>query len=89
MGGLEDEEGLGVLACPVSLDMALGVVLRGGLVGVVGVGTFLEEAAASPVGAVEPCQEGMEDRSQVETSVAWVSCRAACSGPCMADLVAC
>ena len=87
--GLEDEEELGVLACPVSQDTALGVVLHGGVVEVVGAGIFLEEAAASLVGAVEPCREGTADTSQVETSVAWSSYRPACSGPCMAGPVAC
>jgi hypothetical protein len=86
--GLEDEEELGVLAFPVSRDKALGVMLHGMLVEVMGAGTILEEGAASLVGA-EPCREGMEDTFQVETSVAWVSCRVACSGPCTVDLVAC
>ncbi len=87
--GLEDEEELGVLACPVIQDTALGVVLHGGLIGVVGAGIFLEEAAAHLVGAVEQCREGTDDTCQVGTSVAWASCRPACSGPCMAALVAC
>jgi len=86
--GLEDEEGLGVLAFPVSQGKALGVGLRGRRVEVMEAGTSLEEAAASP-GAVEPCREGMEDTFRVGTSVAWASCRAACSGPCMVDRVAC
>ena len=86
---LEDEEGSGVLACPVSLDTASSVVLRGGVVGVVEVGTYQEEAVACLVGAVEQHREGMEDTFRVETSVLWVSCRAACSGPCKADPVAC
>ena len=69
--------------------MALGVVLHGGLAEVAGAGIFLEEAAACLVGAVEPCQEETGDTSQVETSAPWVSYRAACSEPCMVDLVAC
>ena len=65
--GLEDEEELGVLACPVNQDTALGVVLHGRVVEVIGAGISLEEGAASLVGAVEPCREGTEDTSQVET----------------------
>lgn len=78
-----------MLACPVSRDMALGVVLRGGRVGVVGAGTHREEAVVCLVGAVEQCREGMEDTFLVETLVLWKSCRAACNGPYKADRVAC
>lgn len=73
-----------MLAYPVSQGMALGVVLRAGLVEVVG-----EDTSPQGAVAVGPCREGTENTSQVETSVAWVSYRAACSGPCMADRVAC
>lgn len=78
-----------MLACPVSRDTALGVVLRGGLVGVVGVGTYQEEAVACLVQAVGQCREGMGDTFQAGTLVLWKSYRAACSEPYMADPVAC
>jgi hypothetical protein len=78
-----------VSACPVDQDTALGVVLRGRLVEVVGTSTSPEEAVAGLVEALGSHREGMEGTFQVETSVAWVSCQAACSEPCMAGLVAC
>lgn len=69
--------------------MALCVVLHEGLAEVVGAGIYLEEAVASLVGAVEQCRERTGDTFQVETSAPWASYRAACSEPCMVDLVAC
>ena len=86
--GLEDEEELEGLAYPVSRDMASGVDLREGLAGVVGRGTYQEEAVGCLVEGVEGRQEGKEDTLQVERSVV-LSCHAACNGPCMADPGAC
>jgi hypothetical protein len=90
LAGLEDEEEWGGLACPVSRGTALCVVPHGRRVGVVGAaGISQEEAVACRGGAGGQCQGGMGDTSQVRTSVVWESCRVACSGPCMADPVAC